>query len=162
TESNPVWYSLTSSGTPVADSTANSATWRAAMTGTLIIPTIQNVVNGSFSKTTIETIIGTASSRDAHAQTLTSLIVNNAYDWLDGVLTYAESTIPKTKIIAGLPWYGYDWVGSSGTGVAYQQAMNTAAANGATVTHDVNGEATYTYSTHTVYFQDAYSYDQKV
>ncbi len=250
TESNPVWYSLTSSGSIVADATANSATWRAAMTGTLIVPTIQNVVNGSFSKTVVETIIGSATTADAHAQALTDLVVNNAYDgldldyeglayadranftafvttlatklhaagkllsltlspktsgsdtwdgpgaddyvalgaqgdslklmiydyhwstsaagditpldWLDSVLTYAQSTIPNSKIIAGLPWYGYDWVGSSGTGVGYQQAMDTATANAATVTHDANGEATYTYSTHTVYFQDAYSYDQKV
>ena len=43
-------------------------------------------------------------------------------DWLDRVATYAQSAIPAEKIMIGLPFYGYDWVGSSGSGVTYTQS----------------------------------------
>ncbi|MEK6371889.1 MAG: glycosyl hydrolase family 18 protein [Acidobacteriota bacterium] len=38
-------------------------------------------------------------------------------DWLDRVASYAESTIPRHKILIGLPLYGYDWTGTTGRGV---------------------------------------------
>lgn len=40
--------------------------------------------------------------------------------------------------------------------------MTQAQVAGATVSRDVNGEQTYTYSSHTVFFQDATSYRRKV
>jgi len=64
-------------------------------------------------------------------------------------------------VIVGLPWYGYDWQGSSGVGVVYQQAMSTALANNAVISHDADGEATYSYADHVVYFQDAAAYQRK-
>src|SRR5215210_4028433 len=39
--------------------------------------------------------------------------------WLDQVAIYAESTIAPQKVIMGLPWYGYDWLGTSAVGVTY-------------------------------------------
>jgi len=46
--------------------------------------------------------------------------------------------------------------------VTYAQAMQRAQGNNATVSHDANGEATFTYSGHTVFFQDAAAYAKKV
>ena len=82
--------------------------------------------------------------------------------WLDSVATYATSTIPASKVMMALPWYGYDWKGSSGVGVTYPDAISRAQANNATIGHDANGEATFTYADHTVFFQDATSYGAKV
>lgn len=248
-ESNPVWYSMTSTGAIVANWNAENPTWIAAMTGTRIIPTIQNVVNGSFDAAVAESLLATASSREAHAQAIANLVISKTWDgididyervpttsranftafvqllaqklhasnkqlsvtvyaktsdaqnwngpgsqdwvalgaaadwikimaydyhwstsapgaitpltWLDQVAAYAESVIPPSRVIVGLPWYGYDWQGTSGTGVVYDAAMSTASANGATITRDENNEAKYTYADHTVYFQDAAAYQSK-
>ncbi len=83
-------------------------------------------------------------------------------DWLENVVKFAASTIPAQKIIVGLPWYGYDWVGKQGTSVVYEEAMATARRNGVAIARDVNGEATYSYSGRTVFFQDAESFSRKV
>lgn len=83
-------------------------------------------------------------------------------DWLDQVAAYATSTIPAGKAIIGLPWYGYDWLGTAGKTVTYASAMALAQANGATIGRDPSGEATFTYAGRTVYFQDAVSYEAKV
>jgi len=249
-ESNPVWYSMSSSGAIVVNWNGENPTWIAAMTGTQIIPTIQNVVNGSYDAAVVAGLLATASSREAHAQAIFNLVTTKAWDgididyervpttsranftafintlaaklhsagkklsvtvyaktsdaqnwngpgsqdwpalgavadsiklmaydyhwstsaagamtpltWLDAVATYAELTIPAAKIMVGLPWYGYDWVGTNGTSLLYDKAMSLAAANNATILRDENGEATFTYGgTHTVYFQDAYSYTRK-
>jgi spore germination protein YaaH len=83
-------------------------------------------------------------------------------DWLDQVASYAQSTIPNDKIMIGLPFYGYDWSGGSARGVSYAAAMQGAQSQGAAITRDANGEATYSYSGGVVYFQDATSYQRKV
>ena len=36
--------------------------------------------------------------------------------WVRAVLRYAKTQIPASKIILGVPLYGYDWVGRHGTG----------------------------------------------
>ncbi len=82
-------------------------------------------------------------------------------DWLDAIATYAESVIPPQKIVMGLPWYGYDWLGMNGAAVVYADAMALAQSVNATIGHDANGEATFAYNGHTVYFQDATSYAKK-
>jgi len=249
-ESNPVWYSMTSNGSIVVNWNGENPTWIAAMTGTKIVPTIQNVVNGSYDATVVETLLVSATSREAHAQAIFNLVTSKAWDgididyervpttsrtnftafintlaaklhsagktlsvtvysktsdaqnwngpgaqdwpalgaaadsiklmaydyhwststagaitplaWLDSVVTYAESAIPAAKIIVGLPWYGYDWQGSNGTGVVYEEAVALAATNNASIQRDENGEATFTYGgTHTVFFQDATAYSRK-
>jgi spore germination protein YaaH len=248
-ESNPVWYSWNADGTIAKNWNAENNTWRAAMTGSALLPTIQNVVNKSFSASAVETMLATPASREAHAAAIFQLVSSNAFDgvdvdyeripatsranftafintlgaklhgsgkklsvtvyaktgdvtwngagaedwaaiggvadsvklmaydyhyastpagaitpldWLDQVVTYAESTIPHAKIIVGLPWYGYDWSSSGGATASYASAMQVAQNNGVTIGRDANGEATYSYSGHTVFFQDAASYAKKV
>jgi spore germination protein YaaH len=248
-EANPVWYSWNADGTIAKNWNAENNTWRAAMTGATLIPTIQNVVNKSFSATAVETMLATPASREAHAAAIFQLVASNAFDgidvdyervpaasrasftafvntlgaklhangktlsvtvyaktsdvtwngagaedwaaiagvadsvkimaydyhwsssdagaitpldWLDKVVTYAQSVIPNSKIIVGLPWYGYDWSSSGGATASYNSAMQVAQNNGAPVSHDANGEATYSYNGHTVFFQDAASYAKKV
>src|SRR4029078_11685525 len=62
-------------------------------------------------------------------------------------------------------WYGYDWPGGKNAAAAdltYPTALATAQTNVATITHDVNGEATFKYSTHTAFFNDNFAHDKKV
>jgi spore germination protein YaaH len=249
-ESNPIWYSMSSTGSIVVNWNGENPTWVAAMSGTQIIPTIQNVVSGSFNGSVAATVLSTATGRENHAQEIFNLVTTKAWDgididyeavpttsradftafintlaaklhsagkklsvtvyaktsdsqnwngpgaqdwaalgtaadsiklmaydyhwstsaagaitpltWLDSVVTYAESAIPAAKVIVGLPWYGYDWQASTGATVLYNDAMNLATANSATISRDVNGEATFTYGgTHTVFFQDAAAFSRK-
>lgn len=250
TESNPVWYSLNADGSIAKLWNAEDPTWRSAMTGTEILPTIQNFVNGKFDGLLIASIVDDPARREAHAEALTQLVNTNAFDgididyeavpatsregfssfvttlaaklhasnkklsitvhpktsdsqnwkgpgsqdwaligvhadsmkimaydyswttsaagpiapldWLDKVAAYAMSVVPGSKVIMGLPWYGYDWVGTSGKGVTYKQATELALAQNATLSRDANGEVTFSYADHTVYFQDAESYRRKV
>jgi spore germination protein len=85
-------------------------------------------------------------------------------DWLDQVAAYAEQTIAGSKIMMGLPWYGYDWPASGGAATAsFASAHQTILANNATVQRDAaSGEPFFSYSGHTVYFQDAAGYTTKV
>lgn len=82
-ESNPGWYSLDASGAIVKNYKAEDPTMRAALTGTLLLPTVKNTVNGTFNGTVIATMLSTASGRAAHADALTSLVVANAFDGID-------------------------------------------------------------------------------
>ena len=250
-ESNPVWYSWNADTSIARNWNAENNTWRAAMTGTQLIPTVQNVINKSFDGGAAATMLASASEREKHASTIAQLAIVNAFDgididyerlpassradftafvslvaqklhaaskklsvtvyaktgekdnwsgpgaedwssigaiadsvkimaydfhystsgagaitpldWLDRVATYAQSSIPNDKIMIGLPWYGYDWAGSgAATSVTYATAMSMAQSGGITVKHDADGEATFSYSGHTVYFQDATSYAAKV
>jgi spore germination protein len=48
-------------------------------------------------------------------------------DWVDAVLAYAVSVIPRNKIVLGVPTYGYDWPeGQPASGVTYAEAISTA------------------------------------
>ena len=249
-ESNPVWYGWNSDGTLTKKSNAENPTWRAAMTGTRVMPTVQNTTSKGFDGAATVTVLATAASRESHAAVIAQLAASQAYDgididyesvptasranftaflttlatklhaagkklsvcvygktsdsqnwdgpgsqdwsaigqiadsvkimaydyhwstsvagpiapldWLDQIASYAERAIPASKIIMGLPWYGYDWSGTSGADATYASAMANAQNAGATITHDVNGEATYTYNGRTVYFQDATSYQKKL
>jgi spore germination protein len=250
-ESNPVWYEWKNDATIVAGWNAENPTLRAAMTGSLLMPTVQNLVNDSFNGTVAATMLSTAATRDAHAEAIAQLVVAKAFDgididyesvptaqranftafittlsqklhaankklsvtvyaktsdkenwtgpgcqdwvalgpladsiklmaydyswsgstagaitpldWLDRVTAYAESVITPEKIIVGLPFYGFDWVGTAGKTVTYASATKLAQTNGATIVHDANGEATFTYAGgHTVYFQDAAAYSKKI
>lgn len=249
-ESNPVWYSWNPDGTLFKNWNAENDTWRAAMTGTLLMPTVQNVVNGSFNGNVAATVLATDTSRETAASEIAQLVTMKSYDgididyerlpttsrdnftkflttlaqklhvagkklsvsvypkksdsdnwngpgaedwaaigqladsvkimaydysysgtapgpiapldWMDKVATYAQSAIPSSRIVMALPWYGYDWSAAGTKNVSYAEAMQLAANNGANISHDVNGEATFTYNGHTVFFQDAASYRKKV
>jgi spore germination protein YaaH len=43
--------------------------------------------------------------------------------WIRAVLRYAKTQIPASKIILGVPLYGYDWTGGHGTPVSWLQAF---------------------------------------
>ena len=249
TESNPVWYQFAPNGAVVAMPGAEDPTWRAAMTGTEVLPTVQNLVNGGFDKTIAVQVLATSASREAHAQSIFDLVVARGYDgididyeklpyssranfvafvellagklhgagkklsvtvyaktsdsptwdgagghdyaaigriadfvklmvypysysgteagpltpleWLDAVVTYAERVIPSAKVIVGLPWYGKDWTGTSAKSLTYPKAMELIASTGAIVGRHSSGEAMFTYSGHTVFFNDAASHDLK-
>ena len=85
-------------------------------------------------------------------------------DWLDQVAAYAESTMAGSKIMMGLPWYGYDWPSSGSAATAgYAYAQQTMLTNNATIQRDAaSGEPFFSYSGHTVYFQDAAGYAKKI
>jgi spore germination protein YaaH len=84
--------------------------------------------------------------------------------WLDQVAAYAEQTIAGSKIMMGLPWYGYDWPASgAASNASYAYAQQTALTNNAKIQYDADsGEPFFSYSGHTVYFQDATGYAAKV
>ena len=42
------------------------------------------------------------------------------------MLRYAKSQIPASKIILGVPLYGYDWVGNHGTPLSWLQVFRLA------------------------------------
>ena len=250
TESNPVWYQIQSDGSIARILNAENPTWRAAMTGTEIVPTIQNIVNGSFDKAIAVSVISTPEKREVHAEHIRNLVRTQGFDgididyermpstskanfsafitllasklhadgkklsvcvygqttggeswdgpggqdyaalgaaadsikimlypyhysgteagalspvqWIDNVLAFAKSRMAPSKVIAGLPWYGKDWVGTSASSLSYVEAMAIATANASSITHDIDGEAVFSYGNHTVVFNDAVSYDRKL
>ncbi|MCD6369410.1 MAG: hypothetical protein J7L38_06410 [Thermoproteales archaeon] len=89
-------------------------------------------------------------------------------NWFRSVLEYATQTIPKEKIVAGLPFYGYDWpVGQRAKGLKYSQAIELAKQYGAKVVFDEeNGEATFKYLVmglrHEVWFNIAKSTELRI
>jgi len=82
-ESNPVWYSLNASGAVVKNWNAEDQNLRAAMTGTRIVPTIQNYVDGRFNGPLVASLLSTSAGRETHAEELTRLAVMNAFDGID-------------------------------------------------------------------------------
>ncbi len=46
--------------------------------------------------------------------------------WVREVLRFAKTQIPASKIILGVPLYGYDWTGNQGTPVTWLQAFRLA------------------------------------
>jgi spore germination protein YaaH len=83
--------------------------------------------------------------------------------WIRDVLRYARAQIPGSKIILGIPFYGYDWSGGHGVSVTWQQATALASRYQATLHYDTASQAPwfrYTDSSghqHTVWFEDARS-----
>lgn len=251
TESNPVWYSWNADASIAKNWNAENPTWRSSMGGALI-PTIQNVVSGSFSADAVTNMLASSVTREAHASAIATLVISNAFDgididyervpttsranfsafvsslaaklhaankklsvtvyaktsdsqnwngpgaedwpaigaaadsvkimaydyhwstsapgaitplnWLDQVAAYAESTMAGSKIMMGLPWYGYDWPSSgAATTATYANAKQTALTNNAAIQYDAtSGEPFFGYAGHTVYFQDAKGYASKV
>lgn len=82
-ESNPVWYALDRSGRVVPMWNAEKQTLRAAMSGTRLMPTIQNAVDGRFDSELVRSLIGTSEARERHAEEITRLVVEKAYDGID-------------------------------------------------------------------------------
>ncbi len=86
----------------------------------------------------------------------------SATPWAARVAAYAASVIPPSKILLGVPAYGYDWSAPGrGTTVTLSQALALAARHGVTPQFDpVSGEDHFTYTSaagtlHTVWFESA-------
>lgn len=81
--------------------------------------------------------------------------------WVDEVLSYAVSTISKTKIELGMPVYGYDWPqGQTATSVTYANAVARANQYNVPITLDALQGPHYAYTdtlgiNHEVWFVDA-------
>ncbi len=80
--------------------------------------------------------------------------------WGEDVLNFAVSVVDPALIWLGAPFYGYDWVGSSGEAITWNQAMARLAANGATLQwQDADGsghvkEPWFSYGAHQVWFHN--------
>ena len=82
-ESNPVWYSWNADATLAPNWNADNPAWRAAMSGTQLVPTIQNVVNHAFDGTAAAAMLASPAARDAHAEAVAQLAVSQAFDGVD-------------------------------------------------------------------------------
>jgi spore germination protein YaaH len=88
-------------------------------------------------------------------------------NWVNDVIAYATSQIPRAKILQGMPFYGYDWVGQRGTDLVWSQAMDLASQFGVPLKWDsasaspwfeyVSGSAR-----HTVWFENGSSVGAKL
>nr|WP_242833713.1 peptidoglycan-binding protein [Desulfosporosinus youngiae] len=82
-------------------------------------------------------------------------------DWVDAVLAYAVSTIPRNKIELGVPVYGYDWPqDQTATSVTYATAVARANQYNVPIISDTLLGPHYTYINasgvhHEVWFVDA-------
>lgn len=83
-------------------------------------------------------------------------------NWVNQVLTYAVTVIPREKLEAGLPTHGYDW-GTRRTGVTYLRAINTARMYNAPIIEDPQNGPHYNYTDnngvpHEVWFINAVNF----
>lgn len=84
--------------------------------------------------------------------------------WVEDVVKFAVSQAPGSKIVLGMPAYGYNWPSSGpGKGVTYQQAMETAAKEGVSVKwHSEHRVPFFEYGGNQVWFENRYSIRYKV
>ena len=86
-------------------------------------------------------------------------------DWAEAVIAYAATQVPLEKTYLGLPFYGYDWVGSQGKSLTWQQVQNLIRMHNITPLRAANNEGYFSYGSenrNTVYFTDALSTKTKV
>ena len=79
--------------------------------------------------------------------------------WTDAVLAHAETLVPPSKIMMGVPFYGYNWDADSCVDVDWKSARALAKAHHSAIKRDASAEAVFRYTdnagaAHTVYFQD--------
>ena len=79
--------------------------------------------------------------------------------WVKQVLDYAVSVIPRSKLEAGLPTYGYDW-GNQRIGISYDTAISTAQRFQVQIIEDSQNGPHYSYTdssgvAHQVWFTNA-------
>jgi spore germination protein len=87
--------------------------------------------------------------------------------WVNDVVAYATSQIPPAKILQGIPFYGYDWVGERGTDLVWTQAMDLASHFAAPLMWDSASASPWLqYSSgsarHTVWFENGSSVGAKL
>lgn len=83
--------------------------------------------------------------------------------WIRAVLRYAKTQIPVSKIILGIPLYGYDWSGGHGTAISWLQALRLSRQYHAPPRYSMTSQAPWLRYTdraghrHTVWFENAAS-----
>jgi spore germination protein len=82
--------------------------------------------------------------------------------WVDNVVKFAVTQVPASKVVLGIPLYGYDWVGQSGEGLTWDTSEARRKTYGATLRRSSDGsEPWYQYRSqgkdHTVWYSDAVS-----
>jgi spore germination protein len=88
--------------------------------------------------------------------------------WIRDVIRYAKTQIPASKIILGIPEYGYDWSGGLGTAITWQQALQLSRQYHVQPRYDASSQSpwfTYTDASghkHTVWFENAESSEAKL
>ena len=87
--------------------------------------------------------------------------------WVTDVIGFARTAIQASKIMQGIPFYGYDWVGRTGTDLVWSGAMSLAAQYSATINWDSASESPWfeyvaTSTRHTVWFENAASVAAKL
>ncbi|HEX3785681.1 MAG TPA: glycosyl hydrolase family 18 protein [Pseudonocardiaceae bacterium] len=89
-------------------------------------------------------------------------------NWIQDVLRYAVGQIAPSKIILGIPMYGYDWVDGHGTPVAWLQAFRLANQYHAQIQFDAASQTPWFSYTdakgqyHVVWFENAASATAKL
>ena len=82
-ETNPGWYTVAADGSVTNNYKAEDPTMRAALAGTMLVPTIKNYVGGKFDGALVAAIINDPVRREAHAETLTRLVIERGLDGID-------------------------------------------------------------------------------
>jgi hypothetical protein len=87
--------------------------------------------------------------------------------WVEQVVQFAASQITPSKLQLGIALYGYDWVGTQGTGLTYDQVAARLASSGATRQWSTADSAPwFRYSasgvSHDVWYEDAQSVAPKL
>jgi spore germination protein len=88
--------------------------------------------------------------------------------WIRDVINYAKTQIPASKIVLGVPEYGYDWSGGVGTAITWLQALQLSRQYHAQPRYDASSQSpwfTYTDGSghkHTVWFENAESAQAKL
>jgi spore germination protein len=91
--------------------------------------------------------------------------------WVNSVVSYAVTRIPREKILLGMPLYGYDWNTTSGPparSVTHPAAMQLAARPGATAGYSTEHQAPWVKykddngDSHEVWFENGASFEAKL
>jgi spore germination protein YaaH len=90
--------------------------------------------------------------------------------WVASSLSFAVSQIPPSKLLLGVPLYGYDWDTTAGPPAKlmhYPESVALAAQQGAAIQHDTTQQAAYFAYTkdghaHQVWFEDRPSLEPKL
>jgi len=88
-------------------------------------------------------------------------------NWVTDVIAFARTLIPAAKIMQGVPFYGYDWVGQRGTDLVWTDAMGLANRYSAPINWDSPSASPWfgyvvKSARHTVWFENASSVDAKL
>jgi spore germination protein YaaH len=83
-------------------------------------------------------------------------------DWVQDVIAWTVTQVPREKVIIGIVLLGYDWGDGPGVTVDHEQARSIARANDATIRRSEDGSPWFAYSDssgtrHEVWYEDSQS-----